>query len=69
MKVADMLLPFLLNLATQGRTWRENGISIEMVLKRNAPIAAMSRELYEWMEKRAKDAVEGGWLLSERGGR
>lgn len=64
-KVADMLLPFLSNLATQGRTWRENGVSIEMVLKRNAPVADIVPELYGWMEKRAKDALEAGWLFSE----
>ena len=58
-----MLLPFLLNLETQARTWRENGISIEMVLKRNAPVADISPELYGWMEKRAKDALEEGWLF------
>ena len=64
-KVADMLLPFLLNLATQGRTWREKGVSIEMVLKRNAPVADMSPGLYDWMEKRAKDALAEGWLFSD----
>ena len=64
-KVADLLLPFLLNLATQGRTWRENGISIEMVLKRNALVAELSPELHDWMEKCAKDALAEGWLFSD----
>ena len=34
-KVVDKLLPFILNIATQGKTWKEQGITYEMVVTHN----------------------------------
>lgn len=48
-KLVDMLLPFLLNLATNGRTWHEQKISFEMVRQHNLPIKVISPEVYDWM--------------------
>jgi len=61
-KVFDKLLPFLLNIASKGRTWSEQNISMSMVTEHNKFIAEISPEIYEWMLKEIDNAVEAGWL-------
>ena len=62
LKIADRLLPFLLNLANEGRTWRENGIRRSQVLERHAFIESEAPELFEWFTTQLRDAVAKGWL-------
>jgi putative hydrolase of HD superfamily len=61
-KVADRLLPFLMNISTEGKTWREQGISRHQVLEINQVMSELHPELYKWLCLRIDDAVTQGWL-------
>ena len=61
-KVVDRLLPFLLNLATEGKTWKEQGICRSQVLAPNAGIAEIAPAIYEWMLGEIESAVASQWL-------
>jgi len=61
-KLADRILPFILNLATDGRVWQERGISRSQVLQLNLPVDSVCPEIYEWMKVKINDAVHKGWL-------
>ena len=62
LKVLDRLLPLLLNLASEGKTWRENGITKQQVLKAHQFIANEDNELHAWITKQLDVAVSKGWL-------
>jgi putative hydrolase of HD superfamily len=64
-KVADRFLPFLLNLATQGKTWKEQQISRSQVVNLNKNIRSISPNIFEWMLVQMDEAVQNGWLLDE----
>ena len=64
-KVMDRLMPFLVNLATQGQNWKEQNISRAQVLSISEPIRAQAPEIYEWMRERIDVCVEEGWLRDE----
>jgi RimJ/RimL family protein N-acetyltransferase/5'-deoxynucleotidase YfbR-like HD superfamily hydrolase len=61
-KVADRILPFLHNLASAGRTWREQNIERAQVLRVNAPIARTDPALFRFIEAEVERAVAKGWL-------
>lgn len=59
----DRLEPILLNIYTQGRSWREHGITADKVLAKNIPIlAASSPLLAEYVEGLIREAVSQGHL-------
>ncbi len=58
----DRFVPQLHNYHTQGRTWKEHGITSERVLDRNACIADGSCTLWEWAQALLNDAVDKGFL-------
>jgi len=61
----DRAMPVLLNLANNGQSWRENGISHERVLRRVAPeIKAGCPALWEYLEARLEDVRQQGWFTS-----
>lgn len=61
----DRAMPVLLNLANNGQSWRENGISYERVVKRVAPqIQAGCPALWEYVEVRLKEVQNKGWFGS-----
>jgi putative hydrolase of HD superfamily len=62
-KVADRLLPFMMNLNTCGRTWKEQFITKNQVKNINKVIASEAPEIYEWMLIHIEKAVESGWLI------
>lgn len=62
-KVVDRLLPFLLNIAAQGKTWKELSIRRNQVINLNQDIAKISPELFEWMKAEIDTAVQNGWLI------
>lgn len=64
-KVLDRLLPFLLNIASDGKNWREQGISKSQVLAVNQIIIEQSPELGQWIIAEIENAVQNGWLLSK----
>jgi putative hydrolases of HD superfamily len=62
-KVMDRVMPFVVNLATQGQNWKDQSIRRSQVLKINKPIQDNAPEIYAWMEDRIEECVRGGWLI------
>ncbi len=62
LKVVDRLLPFLHNLASEGRAWRDHGIHKSQVLKMHQFIEAENAEIYAWFLSKVDYAVEQSWL-------
>lgn len=59
----DRAMPVLLNLANDGQSWRENGISYERVVSRVAPpIQAGCPALWDYLEPRLEEARRQGWF-------
>jgi putative hydrolase of HD superfamily len=59
----DRAMPVLLNLASEGQSWRENGISHERVVRRvGPPIKAGCPALWDYLEARLEDVRERGWF-------
>jgi len=60
-RAVDRAMPVLLNLANDGQSWKENGISYERVLTRIAPpIRAGCPPLWEYLERRLELARQDG---------
>lgn len=62
----DRLMPMLHNSHSQGRSWREHGITADQVLARNAHIADGSPNLWEYAALMIRDAVVQGYLAPGR---
>ncbi len=62
-KVVDRLLPFMMNLKTGGKTWKEQGITKSQVKNINKVTASVAPEIYEWMLIHIEKAVKSGWLV------
>ena len=63
----DRAMPVLLNLANNGQSWRENGISFERVIGRVGPqVRAGCVPLWEYVEARLEEAREQGWFGADR---
>ena len=59
----DRSIPIILNLANNGQSWRENGIRLEQVIKRNGPaIKTGCPALWEYLEKALNAAQASGWF-------
>ncbi len=58
----DRLLPLLHNYYTQGRSWREHGITSDRVLDRNAGVGEASGRLGAVVRRIVEDAVARGYL-------
>jgi putative hydrolases of HD superfamily len=57
----DRAMPVLLNLANNGQSWRENGISHERVVRRvSPPIKAGCPALWTYLEARLEEARQKG---------
>ncbi len=63
LKVVDRLLPFLHNLASQGKTWRELGIKKSQVIRAHEFIVDSFPEIHTWIEDKIHMAVAEGWLI------
>jgi len=61
--VVDRFLPFIMNLATQGKTWKEQSIRRSQVIALNKGIRDVSPRLFEWMKGEIDAAVQNGWLI------
>lgn len=64
LKVIDRLLPFLHNMTSEGRAWRDNGITKSQVLKAHQFIEIESPEIHTWFRVKLDYAVEQGWLAA-----
>jgi putative hydrolase of HD superfamily len=64
----DRFVPQLHNYHTQGRSWKEHGITAERVLTRNVEMSHGSVTLWEWTQTLIERAVSEGLLpKNERG--
>lgn len=60
---ADRAMPVLLNLANNGQSWRENGISYERVVGRiRPPIEAGCPALWAYLDDKLTHAHSQGWF-------
>lgn len=66
-RVLDRLMPFLANLMTEGRSWRDQQIRRSQVLKINEPVKGHAPEVYAWICTKLDDCVKQGWLLEDHG--
>jgi putative hydrolase of HD superfamily len=62
-RVVDRLLPFMMNLNTDGKTWREHGIRRSQVVEINEVVRKEAPEIYRWMLAQIERAVERKWLI------
>lgn len=62
-KVADRLLPFVMNLATEGKTWIEQEVAASQVKEVHKVIDRQAPEIYQWMLAQIDKAVARGWLI------
>ncbi|HLO24928.1 MAG TPA: HD domain-containing protein [Geobacteraceae bacterium] len=63
---ADRAMPALLNLANNGQSWRENGISHAQVVNRiGPPIKAGCPPLWDYLEARLEEERQKGWFGTE----
>jgi len=62
---ADRAMPVILNLANNGQSWRENGITHERVVSRvGPPIKAGCPALWDYLESRLEEERLKGWFTS-----
>lgn len=64
-KIVDRLLPFMLNMSTAGKAWREQGITQSQVKEVNQRVAVEAPEIYQWLLTQIEKAVAKGWLRDE----
>jgi len=58
----DRLQPLLLNYQSEGRSWREHGVTSRQVVERCRLIEEGSRRLWEYGRKLIQDAVAKGYV-------
>jgi putative hydrolase of HD superfamily len=61
-RVLDRLMPFIVNLATGGESWKERGIARSQVLRISEPVRIHAPEIFSWMQREIDLSVEKGWL-------
>ncbi|AUS95909.1 phosphohydrolase [Clostridium thermosuccinogenes] len=58
----DRFQPLLHNYKTQGKSWREHGVTKDKVIKRNKAIEDGSVTMWEYAERFINESVEKGYL-------
>ena len=61
----DRLMPLLLNYYTQGRSWKEHGITANQVLTHNRLIREGSDQLWSFAQSIIEDSISKGYLQIE----
>jgi putative hydrolase of HD superfamily len=61
-RVLDRVMPFVVNLATEGKNWLDQSVSRSQVLRVSEPVKQHAPEIFEWMVERIDDCVQKGWL-------
>ena len=61
----DRFIPQLHNYHTQGKSWKEHGITVDRVLERNACMADGSARLWDWARALLGDAAAKGFFGRE----
>jgi putative hydrolase of HD superfamily len=60
----DRLQPLMLNFESEGKSWREHGVTAKAVLERMQPIRTGTPELWAVVEQIVKEACENKYLLT-----
>ena len=63
LRVVDRLLPFLLNLNTEGKTWIESQVTRSQVAAALAFIKDSFPPIHDWLSQNIEYATEQGWLI------
>jgi len=63
LRVVDRLLPFLLNLNTDGKTWIELGVTRSQVAGAHAFIKDSFPPIHDWLTRNIAYATQQGWLI------
>lgn len=63
LKVVDRLLPFLLNLNTEGKTWIDGGVTRSQVAGALAFIKDIFPTIHDWQTQQIEYATQQGWLI------
>lgn len=61
-RALDRFAGFLLNHASDGRSWHENGVTADQVHRRNQVIDTGAPALWDEVQRRLADAVAAGWI-------
>ncbi len=61
-KVLDRVMPFVVNLACEGRNWLEQSVSRSQVLRVSEPVRQYAPDVFSWMLERVDECVQKGWL-------
>jgi len=61
-KSLDRLMPLLHNFYSEGKAWKEHGVTQDQVFNKNKHIADGSKELWEFARSIISKAVEKGYL-------
>ncbi len=64
-KAMDRLLPLLQNMANDGGSWVQHGVSKSQVIKRNQFLEGLAPKLWAYALGQIQLAVENGWLTDE----
>jgi putative hydrolase of HD superfamily len=48
-RVLDRVMPFIVNLSTQGINWKEQSVTRSQVLRVSEPVRVQAPEIYQWM--------------------
>jgi putative hydrolases of HD superfamily len=62
-KVMDRVMPFIVNLGSQGINWKEQSVTRSQVLRVSEPVRDHAPEIYAWLLGRVVECVEAGWLI------
>ena len=63
LRVVDRILPFLLNLNTNGKTWIESNVTHSQVTGAHAFIKDSFPTIHNWLEAQIEFATAQGWLI------
>ncbi len=65
-KAVDRLQPIVLNMLTNGGTWKDFNVSLDQVTERTSQIAAGSETLWSMVETMFSEAASLGWLKTDQ---
>ena len=63
LRVVDRILPFLLNLNTNGKTWIEGNVTRSQVSSAHAFIKDSFPSIHDWLAEQIEFATAQGWLI------
>lgn len=58
----DRLMPVFINLANNGQSWQEHGITKAQIIAKNSPAAKGCKQLWQYVLERLDKAQAEGWI-------